>query len=105
MSELGNKDKVPWEAPIVLRYKVNSDAAIFTNNNSTGLGAIIQDHGGRVAATLSKSLPLPLGPLEAETKALEESLLFAWGVGVWDVLFECDSKIVYDAVTGCSDPP
>ena len=46
-----------------------------------------------------------MGPLEAEAKALEESLLFAWDVGIRDVLFECDSKIVYDAVTGCSDPP
>ena len=45
-----------------------------------------------------------LGPLKVEAKALEESLLFAWDVGAQDVLFECDSKIVYDAVTGCKDP-
>ena len=45
-----------------------------------------------------------MGPLEAEAKALEESLLFAWDVGVQDVLFECDFKVVCDAVTGCSDP-
>ena len=46
-----------------------------------------------------------MGPLEAEVKALEETLVFAWAVGVRDVLFECDSKIVFDAMTGCSDPP
>ena len=43
--------------------------------------------------------------LEAETKALEEIILFSWNVGVWDVIFECDSKIVCDAVTECSEPP
>lgn len=43
-----------------------------------------------------------LGLLEAKTKALEESILFAWNVGVQDVIFECDSKIVCDAINGCS---
>lgn len=76
LSKVGNKDEVRWKALVALWYKVNSDVAIFTSNNSTGLGAIIWDHGGRVETTLSKSLPLPLGQLEAKVKALEESLLF-----------------------------
>ena len=46
-----------------------------------------------------------MGPLEAEAEALEESLLFAWDVGVLDVLFECDSKVICDVVTRCNDPP
>ncbi|XP_030942530.1 transcription factor MYB113-like [Quercus lobata] len=46
-----------------------------------------------------------MGPLEAEAEALEESLLFAWDVGVLDVLFECDSKVICDFVTRCNDPP
>ena len=84
---------------------INSDATIFANENSTGVGVIIRDHDGCVEAVISKSLPLPLGPLEVEAKALKESLMFAWDVGVRDDLFECDSKVVYGAVIGCSDPP
>ena len=41
LSKVGNKDEVWWKALVALWYKVNSDAAIFTSNNSTGLGAII----------------------------------------------------------------
>ena len=42
--------------------------------------------------------------MEAKAKALEESILFAWDVGVRDVIFESDSKIVCDAITRCSEP-
>ena len=45
-----------------------------------------------------------MGPLEDEAKALEESILFVWDVGVWDVIFESDFKIVCDAITRCSEP-
>lgn len=43
-----------WVPPVFPWYKVNVDAAI------------IRDHEGFVVAALSKRLPLPLGPLEAE---------------------------------------
>ena len=32
-------------------------------------------------ATLSKHLPLSLGPLEAEAKAADEAVSFAWDIG------------------------
>ena len=63
-------------------YKINSDVAIFESTSSIKVGAIIQDHDGQVKVALSKALLVPLGPLEAEAKALEESILFAWDVGV-----------------------
>ena len=44
------------------------------------------------------------GHWRLEAKALKESILFAWDVSVQDVIFESDSKIVCDAVTGCSEP-
>ena len=34
---------------------------------------------------------------------MEEGVLFAWDVGVQDVLFESDSKIVVDALIGTSE--
>ena len=46
----------------------------------------------------------PLDHLEAEAKALEEVVDFAWDVGIRDVHFECDSKMIVDVVLGVSCP-
>ena len=35
---------------------------------------------------------------------LQGTLLFAWDVGIRDVMFECDSKIVVDVVLGSHSP-
>ena len=43
-----------------------------------------------------------MGPLEAEAKSLEEAVDFAWDVGTRDVHFECDSKLIIDAMLGVS---
>ena len=62
-------------------------------------------HERRVKATISKSIPILLGSLEAEAKALEESAFFAWDVGVRGVIFECDSRIVVNTVNDLCEPP
>ena len=59
---------------------------------------VIRDHVGRVTAALSKIVHQPLGPLEIEAKAMEEGVTFAWDAGIRDVIFEGDSKIVFDAL-------
>ena len=69
------------------------------------MGAVIRDNEGRVTVALSKHLPLPLGPLEAEAKAMEEGVIFAWDVGIQEVIVECDSQIVAEALNGVSEPP
>uniref|UniRef100_A0A7N2MHX6 Reverse transcriptase zinc-binding domain-containing protein n=1 Tax=Quercus lobata TaxID=97700 RepID=A0A7N2MHX6_QUELO len=68
------------------------------------IGVIIRDHEGSVIAALSKHLPLPLGPLEAEAKAADEAVSFAWDVGVREVIFETKSKVVSDALCGTITP-
>ena len=64
------------------------------------MGVVIRNTEGRVTAALSKHLLLPLRPLEAEVKALEEGVLFAWDVGIPEVIVECDSQIVANALNG-----
>ena len=54
------------------------DAAVFSNTNS--IGALIYDHEGRVEATINKSNPIPLGPLEAEAKAWRKAYFLH---GMW----------------------
>ena len=47
-----------------------------------GIGFVVCDQEGSVIATLSKYLPLPLGPIEAEAKAMDEPMLFAWDIKI-----------------------
>lgn len=83
---------------------MNTDAAIFSQSKSVGIGVVIRDHEGLVIAAMSKHLPLPLGPLEVEAKAMDEAVLFAWNMGVRDTIFEDDSCIVSYALFGSDSP-
>ena len=65
---------------------------------------VARDHEGQVIAAMSKKLWVPLGPLEAEVKAMEEGILFAGDVGLQDVIFECDSELLFHALTGTATP-
>ena len=47
-----------------------------------GIGVIIRDHEGSVIAALSQHLRLPLGLLEAKTKAMDVTASFAWDMGI-----------------------
>ena len=55
--------------------------------------------------TLSKQVQQPLGPLEVESKAMEVGVSLAWDVGIREVILECDSKIVSNALLGLCTLP
>ena len=81
------------------------DAAVFSNTKAVGIGVVVRDHEGLVLAALSKRIPLPLGPLEAEAKAMEEAVYFARDIGLQDVIFETDSSTISGALTDTSTAP
>ena len=87
-----------WVPPVFPWYRVNVDAVVFSNLGPTSIRVIIRDHEGFVIAAMSKRLPLSLGPLEAEAKAMDEAVLFAWEVGIRDIIFETDSCIAWHAL-------
>ena len=58
-----------------------------------------------MVATMSKHIPLPLGLLEAEGKAMDEAVTFAWDIRARDVVFETDSRIVFDTLGRTITPP
>ena len=80
-----------WLSLVEPYFKLNVDGVTFSIHKSTGIGAIVRDHAGRVEATLSKKLYAPLGPMEIEAKALEEGVNFAWDVGIRDLVVESTS--------------
>ena len=52
---------------------------------------------------LSKKLYFPLGALEAEAKAMECGIIFAWELGLRQVIIEEDSQVVIQALE-CETP-
>ena len=96
---------IRWIPPDYPWYKINVDAAVFSNKKAVGIGVVVRDHEGSMLATLSKCIPLPLGPLAAEAKAMEEAAHLARDIGLQEVIFETDSSIISGALTGSSTAP
>ena len=94
-----------WTPPHNPWYKVNIDSAIFQHFDGVGIGVVVWDHIGQCMAAMSKKLWVPLGPLEVETKAMEEGIDFAWDVGLRDVVFETDFEMLHKSLTGSITPP
>ena len=51
-------------------------------------------------AALSMKIHAPLGSLEIEAKAMEEGMRFAWDHGFSSAIFEGDSMVVHNSLTG-----
>ena len=101
-------DPIPlatWQPPSQGSYKVNMDGTVFTNRKQAGAGVIIRDGNGEVIAALSKKWKCPLGAIEAEAKALEAGVNFAWEIGIREAEFEMDSLMICNALHGLESPP
>nr|XP_023918260.1 uncharacterized protein LOC112029812 [Quercus suber] len=96
---------IRWTLPNFPWYKNNIDAAIFTVSKFVGIGVVVRDHEGSVVAALSKCMPVSLGPLEGEVKAMHEAITFAKDIGLQDVIFETDSAILSTALNDISTTP
>ena len=94
-----------WQPPSQGCYKVNMDGAVFQNRKQAGAGVIIRDGAGEVIAVLSKKWRCPLGAVEAEAKAVEAGVNFAWEIGIREAEFEMDSLTICNALHGLVSPP
>lgn len=70
-----------------------------------GIGVVIRDHLGMVCAMLSMKIHTLLGLFEIEAKTMEEGMRFAWDRGISTAIFEGDSMVVYNSLTGLVTPP
>ena len=92
-----------WHPPDAGWYKVNVDAAVFKEAGSCGVGVVIRNEEGCLMGAMSKKLPFPLGPLEADARAMEEGIILARDLGFNEVIIEGDAKTIMDALAN-SDP-
>ncbi|XP_075659781.1 uncharacterized protein LOC142629643 [Castanea sativa] len=94
-----------WTPPVAGVFKANVDGAVFKDLSSAGIGVILRDDKGNVIGALSQRLYAPLGPLEAEAKAMEAAILFARDMGIHDIVLEGDSLQVSNFLKGSSSAP
>ncbi|KAL5832841.1 hypothetical protein ACOSQ3_016515 [Xanthoceras sorbifolium] len=80
-----------WEVPSPSWFKLNSDAAIDLPNMKVGIGVVIRDCEGRVAAAMASSLNSLILVECAEGLALLKVMKLAVEVGVSHCMFEFDA--------------
>ena len=86
-------------------YKINVDAAVFTEAGQCGLGVMIRNDNRPLMGSLSKMFPYPLGAMEVEAKAVECGIIFAWEMGLKQVIVEGDSQVVIHALNRRTNTP
>ena len=94
-----------WIPPIPSAYKANVDGVVFNALSTASLGVLTRDDKGRVVGAMSQNFHAPLGPLEAEAKAMEAAVLFARDLGIQDITFEGDSLQVYNFLARSTGVP
>ena len=63
--------EVLWSPPKPPWFKVNIDGVVFSSLKFVGVGIVVRDQWGNVAAAMSKLVKALLGPLEMGAKAME----------------------------------
>ena len=87
-----------WQPPHSDHYKLNFDAAIYTDLGCSEVGAIIRNEWGEVMAALSAKGSFVQDSEEAETLACRKALEFAIDVGISYLIIEGDNVFVMRAV-------
>jgi ribonuclease HI len=96
-SEISENEK--WTGPPSGAYKVNWDIAIDVQMKCMGLGVIIRDGMGRVAAALNKTLNSLQDPTFNEALGARGVVEFAKDMGFNEMILEGDSKQVVTAIS------
>ena len=95
-----NQSLQRWSPPPPNWYKVNVDRAVFKEQGSIGVGVVIRNAQGEVVGAMSKKISRPLGVIEVEARAMEVGILFAWDLGLKNIVAEGDSLAVVQALKG-----
>ena len=89
---------IKWTKPPEDCYKANFDAALFANNNTTGIGVVIRDCNGNVLSALSQKIVLPQSIEHAEALAASRAMTFAGELSLSKVMFEGDCLRIINAI-------
>lgn len=83
-----------WRPPSRLLYKLNFDAAVFTNSNSTGFRVVIRNNMGEVMGASSAKGPVVIDSEKVEVLACRRALEFAANASFTELEVEGDNATV-----------
>ncbi|KAL8113302.1 hypothetical protein AgCh_020567 [Apium graveolens] len=86
-----------WRRPQHGWVKVNTDAALFLEWDSTGVGNVIRDEHGQFIRARNHKLQALYSPREAEALGLKEALSWVKELGYKRCVFETDAKELVEA--------
>ncbi|WOH11862.1 hypothetical protein DCAR_0831358 [Daucus carota subsp. sativus] len=89
-----------WCKPPAGWVKINTDAACVLGTGQVGIGCIIRDEWGNFLRARSSVVQGSYHPREAEAISLKEALTWTKDWKRSKCVFECDAKILVDAVNG-----
>lgn len=89
-----------WCKPPAGWVKINTDAACTLGSNYIGVGCIIRDEWGNFVRARSNVVQGRFQPREAEAIGLKEALSWTKEWRSSKCIFECDAKLLVDAVNG-----
>ncbi|KAK2646057.1 hypothetical protein Ddye_021252 [Dipteronia dyeriana] len=93
-SSIGDCVENSWLPPDDRWYKVNTYAAISSDEMKMGLGIIIRDNKGAVMASSAQYLNAGYSPQVAEAMAIFRGLQFAVDTGLVPCMIESDAQVV-----------
>ena len=79
---------------------MNFDGAVFRENDTAGVGAVIQDDKGLMVTVMADMVPLSYSVTAMEVLVAIKALRFASDIGLASFILEGDSKITIDALLG-----
>ena len=92
-----------WQPPPPEAYKLNYDAALFSNLGRIGVGAVIRNEKGEAMAALTACGPAVQTNEEAELLACRRALEFAVDAGFYRLIIEGDNSNVTHAISSSTD--
>ena len=96
---------IHWSPPLLDKFKINVDGAVFASQKTSRVGVLIKDSEGRVVGACSKKIQAPFGAVKAKAKAVEFGLQFAREMVIQEFILEGDSLVLINALKEISPPP
>lgn len=89
---------VMWRAPTRCHFKINYDAAVFSDSGEAGLGVVVRNASGLPLASLAQRIKFPFSIEAVEALACKRAVIFATEIGIMEGEFEGDSSTIVQAL-------